>query len=702
LSDDEKKISRTAQPLFVQYKKGWGSPPAYEAKWTNLFEAKVETVIENVNATPAEASFWIPNERWNADIDFMKGDLVRIIYYEDEQEVVLFQGFLTKISRQFSGGNEKGGKYERLAYICLDYRWLMHSISPCFGQIGRSLDDYNDDTPISGSYTFFSGRRCIFNEKGVPNCDPEELGLGGNAYPIFANPNINNAIAWTAYDIVRYILLMFRLYADDYFPVGDPDNIIGLEHADWQQKLNNIVVEGLNTATALQFICKQIGWAYRIDYADNEPLLIFFKSGSANSTSRSDLSPIIRQSLFSPPSADIDPANANIKAAVAAGKTILWAAQFEDDISNVVNSPLYFGSPHKIEFTAELVPAWRDDDLVPDTSDDNSKLFFTESDLAEIEDPNQYSFYKYYHLKGNSLKRSVGRLWCLNESGKYTIPSYDRGEPFDWGLVIPPKYAFDKYGARLYGLFNRQLLPCLTKDNLTDNSVGIAVEFSFDEGASWHKLSASIINVDGECGIYITEPNLAEIKLKNNVAISDGDLEDMELNYWTSLCRDKLAGNSFKLGEWKTRIRVTASVQMDQRVGGQLSPSNSGSPFYQVEIFDLSGDYHAQARDESSIYSATSLNADERDDSIKFYNYMQKLRDSLQDSSISGQFTTERLWLNRIKIGDVISEIEGRGFQLKTGLGWTTLCPEIIQIIYMVQQQRMKLITRDLKFSEKR
>ena len=99
----------------------------------------------------------------------------------------------------------------------------------------------------------------------------------------------------------------------------------------------------------------------------------------------------------------------SIKLAVEAGKKILWAMQYEQDISAVVNSPFYLGSRQKVEFTAELVPAWQDSDLVPDESENYLNLFLEEVELADLDNPNQYSYYKYYHAKGSSFKRHVGQ-----------------------------------------------------------------------------------------------------------------------------------------------------------------------------------------------------------------------------------------------------------------------------------------------------
>lgn len=685
--------------LFVQIAKGKGTPPCF-GDWENLYGAKIDSIVENQNATPSEVIFWFPEERWNADTDILKGDKIRII----TEDKYIFEGFVTRISRQFSGGNEQGGKYERLAYSCLDYRWLLAVSRICYGQIGRSQDDFSDEdllSPMADYYTFFSGRRCVFNAEGKPNKSPDELevtsGMSPFSVPIFGYDG-NNDDWWLAGDMIKYILAPLNKDIPDEFynyMSIDINNIEGLDHPDWQSYIGAVSIEGLNASTALQLICKHIGWAYRLDISSGVPKFVFFKPGSSANT---------QHELFAPaPSVTKETASdSQIKQAIEDNRKLVWSAQFDEDIANAVNKPMYYGSRQRVEFTAELVPGWLDSDLSPDVNN----LFFTEAELAEESNPNQYTFYRYYHAAGSNYRPDVGRIWVLNESGYYTGGDYDRGYPFDWGLVFPQELAYKESGYRRYGPFARALLPCLTMNKFTRDSVGIKVEFSFDNGISWHILPVTINSLSDRCGIIIADPNLAEIKPKGDLKIetlgSDSELENEELNYWTSLCADKLDGNSFKLGEWSTLVRVTASVELDQRIGGQIDPLNSGSPFSQSDVFDYSGDFFQNERDKSSSFTTGDLPVDQRDDSKKFKAYLEKLRDTLQDGSVSGQFTFPRLWLNDFKIGDSISKIDGRNFNLKTRIGDSTMAPEIVQIIHLIQKQQTKLITRDLRFSEKR
>ena len=113
----------------------------------------------------------------------------------------------------------------------------MAATSPIFGQISRGPDDYTGygtpaQAPIAGEFTFLSGRRTIFNENGKPNRDWDMLVYFDSAgatlcnIPIFADPDI--AVAWTALDMIRYILSPPLNAAFNYIPIVDPSALAGL------------------------------------------------------------------------------------------------------------------------------------------------------------------------------------------------------------------------------------------------------------------------------------------------------------------------------------------------------------------------------------------------------------------------------------------------------------------------------------------
>jgi len=724
MTQDRYQIDRTAQPLVVEYKRGYGSPPSYEAQWTPLWSAKVDRVEINHGIKPSVATVWFPELRWHQGYDLLSGDRLRIRTDQADaaSQTVIFSGFVTSYLSSFSGGTEKGGAYDRCAVVCQDHRWLLAATSPLFGQVVRGPDNYTDygsdsQTPITDSYVQLTGRRTIFNANDRPNRDatmlevqlPDDNGAAISV-PIFAAPAV--AEYWTAGDMIRYVLSPLFNRAYKQLTIRDPAQLTGMDHADFETVLNHVTVEGLNVLQAIGQICKQIGWNFREDYdSATDATIRFYKVGAASAYERDDqANPTILHELHAPPVAESPSTRPddNFKADVEEdGRKMLWAMDLAEDITGVVNNPWGLGAPHMFEFTAELVPAWLDGDLAPDTSDNNANLFFTDADLQDITDPNSKDYYKYYHARGSDFKRDVGRKWALNEAGRYSAGSYDRGGPFDFETVIDPVYLQDAAGNRRYGPFNRQLLPCLTQDKDSSNSVGIKVEFSFDGGAAWQTIPAAISSLPGECGIYIDEANLCELADESGSTISGGTLDNVQLNYWTSLCDDKLNGRTFKDGEWNTRLRVTASVQMDLRPAYQVLPSQaSGSPFAHAAIYDLSDRYGLRKRMPTSQFDGSDLASDDVDDTIYLGKHLEALRRANEDMSISGQFTLERLWLGDgsgrpdFAVGDGIERITGREYHLSASLAGSAVYPEIIQIIYLPERQIQKLITRDLRFAE--
>ncbi|MFA5761809.1 MAG: hypothetical protein WC877_08640, partial [Dehalococcoidales bacterium] len=587
----------------------------------------------------------------------------------------------------------------------------------------RGADDYAaNQTPLSTKSTFLSGRRAIFNENGKPNCDAVELTMtspNNREYqfeiPIFAESQKTETSAvkfWTALQMLRYIFSPLYNRSFNVFPWLDISNFYGLDHKDFQTVLHHVVIDGLNVIEAAEVICRQLGWSFRqtdIAEAAGPPWLEFYKLGRASGYARSNDQITILHQLYAPQEAE------DIRPAVERGEKMLWAFTAQKDIASVINQPIGLGSPDRFEITAELVPAWLDDDLEPDVGDD---LYLTQAQIQALSNPNSKDFYKYYHAAGSGFKRTVGRKWALNEAGDYSGPDYDRGLPFKFETVIPGEYIWRelynsygvKYYKRQYAPFRRSLLACLTLNKDSLSSVGIKVEFSFDGGSNWYVIPAKISSLSDEAGIYIDEENLAEMLHPHGATISGGDLDEVELNYWTSLCDDIINGRSYKDGEWHTRVRVTASVQMDQRlITYSLRQPASGSPFNHAAVYDFSGKYGVAKRTTSSSYSSTDLTAWDVDSTKKSQQHLDSIRDANQDASICGQFTLDRLWLGDgigeadFMVGDCVEKITGREYSLAANIaGNISVYPEIIQIIYMFEQQKTKLITRDLRFAEVR
>lgn len=734
MTADAISLVRTAQRPVCQFRRWSNASSDYVADWVPLDQAVAASITHNIGAKPNEASILFDSLRWHETYDLYPGDRVRIL---TAGLVVLFEGFITSSRCGFSGGGISGGGFERNTCLCLDYRWLLNSTSPVYGQIARSIDDYTDyGTPsqaaIANKATFLSGRRCVFNEEGKPNRDPVLLTLSSHSsypgaaqdMPIFAPPAHKASPAgtdsqyWTARQMIEYVLSPYYNQYWTYFSIPDPLLITGIDHADFGTILSGVRVEGLGLTDAVAKILSALGWSMRQYDSLLGPSLEFFKPGRAVGDTRSASAPTILHELHAPAVGE------SLAVAVAAGKKLIAKGEMISDIAAVINNPLGLGAPDKVEITAELVPAWLDSDFTPTEAAGYPNLFKTEAELAEMSDPDSLAYYTYYHTRGADFLRDVGRKWALNESGKYTGGDYDRGQPFDFSTVVDSAIVLDTDSRRLWGLYARKLLPCLTfdKDNL--NSVGIKVEFSFDGGTTWEVIPCAIENLQGEAGIRIIEPNLADILPKSGGTIDDARPEwstansmiDLEVNYFTSLAKDKLYytnpypdEHGFVFGDWKTRVRVTACIQLDQRLRYISEPTDaSGSPLRHRAIYDFSDRYTRQIRTTSSTYYSSDLSAWTTDESDKLAAHLDAVRYANEDMSINGAFELDRLWIDAedaptFRIGDGVKSITGREVSLyaaRPTVGEPEgVYPEIAQIFYDIERQTQRLITRDLRLS---
>jgi hypothetical protein len=505
---------------------------------------------------------------------------------------------------------------------------------------------------------------------------------------------------------------------------------------NWGKVLYNIVIDGLSVIEAVGLVAKHIGWNFRLDYGnDGRAYFVFYKVGVRDKIYDGKGNQVIAHELYAPAPGEI------IGDAVHEGSKMLWSMSLAQDITPVVNKPIALGAPDRFEFTAELVPGWLDSFLTLPNPLNRDELFYIDADLQEQAKKginlDTFFYYTNYHSRGiahnaGAKLRNVGRKWVLNEAGFYTdlAPNpdgkhYDRGAVYDWKAVVPKEFIFlmdskTRKQKRAFAPFNRRLLPCLTVTQDGQSSVGIKLEFSFDAGVTWQVIPCSVRLLDGECGIFIDEPNLAEIVDKNEGFIAGGDLNGLPVNLFTSLCDDKKTGRIYKdrfrktedndppKQPWRTRVRVTASVQMDQRIVamGIPSPSN-GSPFDQTQLYDWSGKYGVAKRTASSVFTTGFLTAVEFDSSKIAEAHVDSIRKNNEDMTISGRFTLERLWLGdgagrpAFMIGDSIRSISGREYQLDLlSFNGGKISPEIIQIIYLPDSQKQVLITRDLRYAE--
>lgn len=729
-TEDRRNLSRAAQRIAVDFRQATGSGDTLRwGSWQTCWQACVDHVALNAGARPNEAMIYFPELRWHDTPPLKTGDMVRVRTDQvaASQRSTLFMGFVTRRSRSFHGSSGSdpagGGSHERNFVLARDHRWLLAQSSHLYGQIGRGEDDYDgydtdSPTPKAGAFTRFEGRRCVFNPASTKNRDAVLLTriVAGQsvAIPIFRDIGKDDDAGrawWTARQMIEYILSPLNNQAYGVLPITQPANLVGLSHSDWNKILYGVAVEGLNLVEAVAFVASQLGWSFREDYFYGSPQVTFYKVGSASGYYARGASPVISHELYAPKVGEV------ISAVVrASGPKLLAHLDIDEDVDGLVNEPWGLGAPHEFEITAPLVPAWKDADL-PAGHIDTARPFWTEEQCISNSAAVASDFHRYYHARGAAFRHNVARKFALNEAGDYSGGAYDRGRPFDFKTVLPERFQRTPEGRLAWGRFKRRFIDPLTLDALSLSRAPVRLEFSFDSGATWHVLPCAFRVLSDEAAIRLEEPNLSSIADDATETVGGtGALKDKPRNFWTMLCDDRLEGRVFKTGGWKTRVRITATVRMDQRLAYCLPPGPAnGSPFLQSRIYDMSDRYAVRKRTDSSAYRATISRAWQQDNSAlaeggdgRIVDHLAAIQEANQDLSISGRFILDRLWcgdgtgLCNFACGDGIARIAGRGVAFSTDLASSGIRPEVIQVAYDVLRQQTVLLTRDMRFAEVR
>jgi hypothetical protein len=719
---DQNNLMRLAKYCTVEYRQC--SRDGIVGDWAALTNAKVISITLGQGSHYNQAEIELSDTRWNASRGVSWGYNIRCRY----NNTVLFAGFVVDFPSGYSTAvaDDAANPPEAKEYVkmsCLDYRWLYNRCSPVYGQAARGIDDYNPDGSKKEEATFMRGRRCVFNPSGFYNMDDNAVSFTSSVWPFypynFTSYVFSDAVKksasgspWTAGKAINLLLSPIYNRIPAILVISDPLSLPGLTHADFDTVLDNVIADGLSVVDAVDLICDNIGWTFREQYTTSGPVWVFYKPGMATGSTRvyteSGYNPCVQHTLHTPAVGE------NLGAADGAvkedGAKLVCALDLKEDIRPVVNEPWGLAAPHQVEISAELVPAWEDDDLHLPASG-TTGLFYTESDLAVETNPNGLDFFKYHHAQGSTFLQDVGRKWALNESGKYTGGGYDRGPVFDFTSVgIDDDYIRDDPtiaypdGKRLYGPFKRAFKPCLTFDKDSLNPADIRLEWSCDGGTSWQELVCPRDILDGEAAIRLTIPNLAEIVDIDRGTITGGDYNGQEINFFTSLADDKHNSRAFKDGEWNTRVRITATIQMDQRDVYYPATVYNGSPFKQAQVFDFADRYTTQQRCSSSTYYGGALPAWNTNEYAKLSAQMELIRKANEDMAIHGRCVLDRLWIDGtnlpdIMLGDCVTSLTGRNYPLGQTLGSRTVYPEIVEIQYLIQSQKQVLLLRDPRLS---
>ncbi|GAF93952.1 unnamed protein product, partial [marine sediment metagenome] len=271
-----------------------------------------------------------------------------------------------------------------------------------------------------------------------------------------------------------------------------------------------------------------------------------------------------------------------------------------------------------------------------------------------------------------------------NETGTYSHEDYDRGAPFN--AVSKTSGLTDK----ALGYFPRNILQCLTKRDAEGQPVRYKVQWTMDAGENWYDLDAKIEFSVDEFALYIAEPNLAEIRVPFNADPDNANntifnlegycFHGMEVNFWTSLIY-QYAGVlgeedpfSFKDGEWTMRLRITCSVQLDDRLISETDNIAASTCRHAHEhVLPYTNRFRKRKREASSYFANKQYwpDVDEYDETAEMQSLQASVDRANRYARWSGSFDFPWIYLAegavgewrmpRFMVGDCIEGMAGRG-----------------------------------------
>jgi len=360
----------------------------------------------------------------------------------------LFRGFVSSHTPQWTQNDEEVMIYAQ------DFR----------GEMARKTATGQYVVTGIGADELNSGRPCHFNPEGRCNMS-DTLGGGGTLWRFTddANNDYASTYAWRIDTALSY--LTGRYPADNVEPVP----VTGIP-ALQSMTVNDLSVEGLPINSAVERICRHIGWDYYLQpSADpNEKSVLFFFPRSA--TADAPQTTVRLQPAGEP--LNLDETNAE-------------RGNINLDCTPIVNKWELFGALEEFEAEFTLTSDW-DGDL---EDADHPEYFKTkEGDPVEF-----------------AKRRDVYRRYILKEASA----------PFDFSYLfaLSPRNATGRFQAR-----KRRFLPCFP---LVAGSAeqSILVRIKREAGSDWETIDGVHV-LENECGIYFGGTDPPELATLNEVRIT--------------------------------------------------------------------------------------------------------------------------------------------------------------------------------------
>jgi hypothetical protein len=303
-----------------------------------------------------------------------------------------------------------------------------------------------------------------------------------------------------------------------------------------------------------------------------------------------------------------------------------------DVSSGAFNEIALVGEHERYESTFELVPGWKkdyDDEL---NQDAQTGIFNLTKDSEE--------------WTGKSYLADVWRRWVLNEANDYKDFRDSITKPYDFKEL----FGDDNWLPR-----RRKFMPCISREDNGEprgHVLGVFIEWSNDGGETWFKLneirsgnSATCRVLESECGVYF-----------------NGMLPPFDLMF---------AGKDDD-GKLKAKVRVTATVESDKRVGA-ATPDVKTRILTRTKshFLNVASKYKYRKRSDKSIFNGyinTVFPEDkiESDDTDLIDQTSKKFLAQFNVGSASGSMSLPGVNYPKLKIGQTVRGIPGRGVDFGT------------------------------------
>jgi hypothetical protein len=472
--------------------------------------------------------------------------------------LTVFAGQIDSLETTISGQTEK------LEITARDASAILERVTVYGQRIVQS-----DDSTI-----LLAGLQTIFNPHSRGNAAARPITRDAKTYVPFSSDPGESRI-WTCAEAIAYLLC-------EHLPSGMvhwPD-VAQLEALTGRQRLYDLDVTGMTLLEALHQCAECAGLAFRFvpQMAETHPRqsLVFYRNGDTRCIEL-----------------NAQPAGQSFSIC----RTNIAGLQSERRFHPVTHRTIGQGDFKIYEATFELVGAWD-----PGLEDTNYAKFSASTNA------------------GFRQVKDVYRKWCLNEAGDYTLPPFNRGEPFDLSCV---------FETRDYAHRRRRFWPALSEDD-QGRSLGYFLEVSFDDGSNWWQYLYPFNNLLDECGIWLSGDRL-------------------DVNTWVAALKGVL------------KFRITASVISDERLTCTVADGPVGSTTPVIDhLLTLPSQFQYRKISPRSILRQTSNPSDQVDDTAALHDFVrgQAARSSSATEIIHAQ--TPSLWLHLYPGDNVTSGPDSR------------------------------------------